>query len=80
MHLHRLVLGTNPRLGAKSGVLHEWHFRTGLDHYSAVFGMLFALNYPMATAWIKRVNEREQIDMANMHTRARINTQIQTHA
>ena len=49
------MLGQIPRLGAKSGVLHEWHFRTGLDHYSALLGMLFALNYPTTTAWIKRV-------------------------
>ena len=50
-----LVLGTEPNPGAKSGTLHEWHFRSSLDHWSALFGMLFALNYPAATAWLKRV-------------------------
>ena len=49
------VLGTKPNPGAKSGTLHEWHFRSSLDHWSAVFGMIFALNYPAAVAWLKRV-------------------------
>jgi len=50
-----LFLGTEPNPGAKSGTLHEWHFRSSLDHWSAVFGMIFALNYPAAAAWLKRV-------------------------
>jgi len=48
-------LGRTPIIGARNGVLHEWHFRSGLDHYSALFGMVFALNYPIATAWMKTV-------------------------
>lgn len=48
-------LGEAPTLGAKSGVLHEWHFRTGLDHWSALFGMVFALNYPAAQAWLNHM-------------------------
>ena len=52
-------LGESPILGAKSGVLHEWHFRTGLDHWSAMFGMVFALNYPVAQAWINRVEGKD---------------------
>jgi hypothetical protein len=50
-----IVLGTEPNPGAKSGTLHEWHFRSSLDHWSAIFGMIFALNYPAAAAWLKRV-------------------------
>jgi len=46
-------LSSNPIIGATNGTLHEWHFRSGLDHYSAVFGMAFALNHPMASAWLK---------------------------
>eukprot|EP00732_Lithocolla_globosa_P004043 Lithocolla_globosa_v1_NODE_3498_length_1655_cov_24.973750.p1 type:complete len:469 gc:universal NODE_3498_length_1655_cov_24.973750:1484-78(-) len=36
--------------------LHEWHFRSGLDHYASFFGMLFAYNYPtleMALKWVE---------------------------
>ena len=60
-----LVLGTEPNPGAKSGTLHEWHFRSSLDHWSAVFGMIFALNYPAAAAWLQRVEGKP------MHTTTR---------
>ena len=40
-----------PPLG---GILHEWHFRSYLDHYSSAIGMIFALNYPVMTEWLKR--------------------------
>ena len=48
-------LGRTPDPGAKTGTLHEWHFRSGLDHWSSLFGMIFALNYPAAQAWLNRV-------------------------
>mmetsp|Transcript_4981 Transcript_4981/g.9501 ORF Transcript_4981/g.9501 Transcript_4981/m.9501 type:complete len:661 (-) Transcript_4981:124-2106(-) len=50
-------LPTEGIIGATHGVLHEWHFRSGLDHYSALFGMVFALNYPLAQAWLDSVEE-----------------------
>mmetsp|Transcript_7836 Transcript_7836/g.17117 ORF Transcript_7836/g.17117 Transcript_7836/m.17117 type:complete len:954 (+) Transcript_7836:600-3461(+) len=37
------------------GILYEWHFRSGLDHYSTLFGMIFALNFPQATLWVAKV-------------------------
>eukprot|EP00413_Alexandrium_margalefii_P018766 CAMPEP_0204530224 /NCGR_PEP_ID=MMETSP0661-20131031/10500_1 /ASSEMBLY_ACC=CAM_ASM_000606 /TAXON_ID=109239 /ORGANISM="Alexandrium margalefi, Strain AMGDE01CS-322" /LENGTH=678 /DNA_ID=CAMNT_0051536301 /DNA_START=59 /DNA_END=2095 /DNA_ORIENTATION=+ len=37
------------------GVEWEWYFRTFLDHYSTLFGMVFALNMPFLAAWFKRV-------------------------
>ncbi|CAK9029047.1 Protein REDUCED WALL ACETYLATION 1 [Durusdinium trenchii] len=37
------------------GVQYEWHFRTGLDHYSTFFGMIFACNFPQLTLWMERV-------------------------
>ncbi|GAB5360132.1 hypothetical protein AAMO2058_000601100 [Amorphochlora amoebiformis] len=52
-----VFLPRNETIGAKFGVLHEWHFRSGLDHYSALFGMAFALNYPLAQAWLKSTEE-----------------------
>jgi hypothetical protein len=33
------------RSAIRYGLLHEWHFRSYLDHYTTAFGMLFALNY-----------------------------------
>lgn len=51
-------LGTAPVIGAKSGTLWEWYFRTSLDHWSTLLGMVFALNFPMATRWLTKVEER----------------------
>jgi len=51
-------LGTAPVIGAKSGTLWEWYFRTSLDHWSTLLGMVFALNFPMATQWLTKVEER----------------------
>merc|ERR1719353_1794588 len=39
------------------GVEWEWYFRSFLDHYSTLFGMIFALNMPMLQAWFKRVEQ-----------------------
>ena len=44
-------------LGAQSGTRHEWHFRSGLDHYSAIFGMAFAINFPALVSWFARVEK-----------------------
>lgn len=37
------------------GTLHEWVFRSGLDHWSTLFGMLSAWVYPVVSTWIARV-------------------------
>merc|ERR1719160_2248030 len=37
------------------GVEWEWYFRTFLDHFSAVWGMVFALNMPFLAEWFKQV-------------------------
>jgi len=37
------------------GVEWEWYFRSFLDHYSTIWGMVFALNMPFFAAWFKRV-------------------------
>ncbi|CAN0020669.1 unnamed protein product, partial [Choristocarpus tenellus] len=48
-------LGQEPTVGAGSGTLWEWYFRTSLDHWSTFLGMIFALNYPAVALWVKRV-------------------------
>lgn len=50
-------LSTEPTLGATGGTLKEWHFRSGLDHWSSFFGMIFALNFPMYQGWLKKVEK-----------------------
>lgn len=47
-----------PLLAEANGSLHEWHFRTFLDHYSTLFGMLFALNFPYLVGWFAVVERR----------------------
>ena len=46
-----------PMVGATSGIQFEWHFRSGLDHWSTLFGMLFALNFPMYNQFIVMVEK-----------------------
>lgn len=56
-HLLFAWLGTTPT-GASigsHGVEWEWYFRTFLDHFSAVWGMVFALNMPFLAEWFKQV-------------------------
>lgn len=49
------MLPQSPTVGAGNGTRYEFHFRTSLDHWSTWFGMIFALNFPFYTAWLKRV-------------------------
>lgn len=43
------------------GVKYEWQFRSGLDHYSTYFGMIFALNFPLATLWLVQVENQSKV-------------------
>ncbi|CAE8628716.1 unnamed protein product [Polarella glacialis] len=47
-------LSSRPQLGAQQGSLYEWYFRSGLDHFSSLIGMVFAAalavtGYPLRT-------------------------------
>jgi hypothetical protein len=46
-------LGTDSQIGATNGSLWEWYFRSSLDHWSTFFGMIFALNFPIAEQFFK---------------------------
>lgn len=46
-------LNTEPTIGATSGTLWEWYFRSSLDHWSTFFGMIFALNFPLCEQYFK---------------------------
>jgi hypothetical protein len=47
-------LGTKPVIGAQNGSVWEYYFRTSLDHWSSFFGMIFALNFPLAEQFFTR--------------------------
>lgn len=35
--------------------MHEWHFRSGLDRYVWIFGMIFALHIDDLNTWLERI-------------------------
>lgn len=47
-------LGTNSVIGATNGSVWEYYFRTSLDHWSSFFGMIFAMNFPLAEQFFPR--------------------------
>lgn len=53
--LHRPFLGEQPMLGATSGAMWEWYFRSSLDHWSTFMGMTFALNFPITSLLYRKL-------------------------
>jgi hypothetical protein len=50
-------VGTTPTHASigSHGTEWEWYFRSYLDHFSTVWGMVFALNMPFLSEWYKQV-------------------------
>ncbi|KAI8102617.1 hypothetical protein M9435_006215 [Picochlorum sp. BPE23] len=54
----RLLLGyTDPRR-PNPNAMHEWYFRTGLDRYIWIHGMICAYLHPMFERWLKAVDDK----------------------
>jgi hypothetical protein len=53
--IHRPFLGETPMLGATSGAMWEWYFRSSLDHWSTFLGMIFALNFPITSLFYRKL-------------------------
>lgn len=56
--IHRLFLGDQPTTGAPFGTMWEWYFRSYLDHWSALLGMVFALNSPIVSLFYRKLEAR----------------------
>ena len=53
--IHWPFLGDQPMLGANSGAMWEWYFRSSLDHWSTFLGMVFALNFPVTSLFFRKL-------------------------
>ena len=56
--LHQFFLSDESVEGARMGTMYEWYFRSSLDHWSVLLGMVFAVNYPITIMWFRKIEAR----------------------
>ena len=59
--IHFPFLGNKPILGADSGSMWEWYFRSSLDHWSTYLGMIFALNFPITSLFFRKLESKPPV-------------------
>ncbi|GLC34819.1 hypothetical protein PLESTB_001167700 [Pleodorina starrii] len=64
----KFLLGYSDPRNPTDDVLHEWYFRSGLDRYIWVYGMLCALMHPTAAAILKFIDELPAIRRYTVRT------------
>lgn len=62
--LHGLFLSDEPTAGATMGSNWEWYFRSYLDHWSTLLGMVFAINFPITSLFYRKLDARGEKGLA----------------
>ena len=59
--MHKWFLSDDPIVGASMGSKWEWYFRSYLDHWSTLLGMIFALNFPIVSLFYRKLEAQSRI-------------------